>query len=489
MVTTLLSIIGSLLTLGLLPLSDEEKVNQPPKDPVGIWEGTLNVGALKLRLGFQIRRDGEKWSATMDSPDQGAVDIPLSPPKWTDNALTLELPAARLSFTGKLSPDGQELHGTFKQGGLELPLTLRRVAAKTALRRPQEPKPPFPYRAVDVTFDNPKAAGVKLAGTFTIPQGTGPFPAVLLISGSGQQNRDEELYGHKPFLVLADHLTRHGFAVLRYDDRGVGQSKGPVVEATTADFAIDAEAGFDWLRQRPEIDARAVGLIGHSEGGSIAIMIAARRAEVAFVILLAGPGTSGAEILQHQVEMLARAEKVSDADVRLRGELQAILNKLAIELETAEFRKQASAALRERLQQASPAELRRLVPTKSAAEVSVDEVLRELDPQLQYLTTPWMRFFLRYDPRVDLRRIKCPVLALGGELDLQVAAKENLAEIETTLKQTGNGDVSTIVVPKVNHLFQTAQTGSPAEYGRIEETISPQVLKIITDWLRERTRK
>jgi pimeloyl-ACP methyl ester carboxylesterase len=489
MVTTAFSIVSGVFSLTLLVLAGEDKVVQVPTEPVGIWEGTLNVGDSKLRLVFQLRRNGDKWSATMDSPDQGAVDIPLSPPIWKDNLLTLELPAAKLCFSGRLSADGRELQGTFKQEGLEVPMTLRRVAAKTAPRRPQEPKPPFPYQAVNVTYDNPKAARVKMAGTLTLPKGVGPFPAVLLISGSGQQNRDEELFGHKPFLVLADHLTRYGFAVLRYDDRGVGQSSGPVAEATTADFASDAEAGFDWLRQRPEIDARKVGLIGHSEGGLIAAMIAARRSEVAYVILLAGPGMSGAEILRHQVERLARAEKLPEADIRLRSEMQAILTKLAVELEAAEFPKQAAAALRERLQQASPAELKRLVPTTTATEITVEEVVRQIEPPTQSLTSTWMRFFLRYDPRADLQRIQCPVLALGGELDLQVAAKENLSQIERALKQSGNGDVTTVVVPQVNHLFQTAQTGSPAEYARIEETISPQVLTMMTNWLRERIRK
>lgn len=466
--------------------------DKPATGPVGTWEGTLNISGTKLRLAFEIKAAGENFTATMDSIDQGAKGIPLSPPVWKDDTLTLELPAAKLTYTAKLSADGQELQGTFKQAGMELPLTLKRVKAKTELKRPQDPKPPFPYRVEEVTFENPQAQGVTLAGTLTLPAGTGPFPAAILISGSGPQDRNEEVFGHKPFWVIADYLTRQGIAVLRYDDRGVGKSKGNFATATSRDFATDAEAALTFLQARADIDGKKIGFIGHSEGGIIAPMIAARKPQVAFIILLAGPGLPGADIIRRQVVLVSKAEGIPEAATKLQGELQDELLTLAMtETDAQEFKKKATALLRDRLGKLSPAELKGVVPPgvkpKSGdSAVTVDELVKQSEPQLQALLSPWMSFFLKHDPRPELRRVKCPVLALNGELDLQVPAAENLAEIEKALKEAGNTDVTIKLLPKLNHLFQPTQTGKVSEYINIEQTIHPEVLELMAGWLKER---
>jgi pimeloyl-ACP methyl ester carboxylesterase len=483
-------LLGLLWWLPIVALAGME--DKPAAALVGIWEGTLDVAGSKLRLIFEIKAAGEKLTATMDSLDQGAKGIPLSPPVWKDGTLTLELPAAKLTYSARLSADGQELRGTFKQSGLELPLTLKRVQAKTVLKRPQEPKPPLPYREEEVTFENPQAPGVTLAGTLTLPAGPGPFPAAILISGSGPQDRNEEIFGHKPFWVIADHLTRQGVAVLRYDDRGVAKSKGNFATATSKDFASDAEAAFAFLQARKEIDGKKIGFIGHSEGGLIAPMIAARKPDVAFLVLLAGPGLPGADILRRQVVLVAKAEGADDDATRLLTQVQDDLLRLAAtETDAQAFRKKATAQMRERLEKLSPAELKRLLPPgvkpKSGdGEVTVDELVALAEPQLQGLLAPWMSFYLKHDPRTELRRVKCPVLAMNGELDLHVQAAENLAEIEKALKEAGNTDVTIKLWPKLNHLFQPTQTGKISEYVNIEQTIHPEVLELMAGWLKQR---
>ncbi|HMP01285.1 MAG TPA: alpha/beta fold hydrolase [Gemmatales bacterium] len=488
-----------LMTLMLLviPVYSFGADDPPPQktdvqSPAGLWEGTLQVGAVKLRLAFEIKADGDGFKATMDSIDQGAKNIPLSEASWKDDTLTLALKEANLTYAGKLSADGSELSGRFKQGGFETTLVLKRVTKRTELKRPQEPKPPFPYRAEEVAFENPKASGVKLAGTLTIPEGSGPFPAVILISGSGPQNRDEEILGHKPFWVIADHLTRRGFAVLRYDDRGVAKSTGDFKSATSADFSTDAEAAFDFLRTRTDIDGRKIGFAGHSEGGLIAPMVAARRPEVAFLVLLAGPGMTGKEILKDQIVLVAKAEGASDALVAISVAMQQkLMDLLAEESDNAKLAERAKILAREFMAQLTPEQRREL--RKAQGKLGEADESDEDDPvqsaQLEAMATPWFRYFLTYDPRTDLRKVKCPVLALNGEFDVQVPAWQNLDEIAKALREAGNPDVTTKLLPGMNHLFQTTTTGKVSEYATLEETFSPIALDVIGSWLAERFQK
>jgi uncharacterized protein len=262
----------------------------------GDWMGSLDVNGNPLRIALHLKHNDGRWSGTFDSPDQNASGIPMDQVEVDGNKLVWKMAGAGIVYEGAFDPATGAISGTLSQGGGKLPLQFKHAAAPPVLTRPQEPKPPFPYVSEAVSYPNPQAEGVRLAGTLIRPKGPGKFPAVLLITGSGPQNRDEEIMGHKPFLLIADFLARHGIAVLRVDDRGVAESTGNFATATSADFATDAAAGVQFLLKRPEIDPQHIGLIGHSEGGAIAPMVAVRVPEVAFLVLLAGPGVPGDEI-------------------------------------------------------------------------------------------------------------------------------------------------------------------------------------------------
>jgi len=449
------------------------------KGIVGIWEGRL-AGAMTLTFTVRESGVGGPLSGTLSVLEQGGKPLLLKETTFaaTDGAVTFAEPDLGLKVAGKLSADGSKIEATFTQRGQSLPLTLERKAAATVLRRPQEPEPPFPYREVPVEFENPKAPGVRLAGTLTIPAGKGPFPAALLLSGSGAQDRDETILGHKPFKLIADHLTRRGVAVLRVDDRGAGGSTlGPDPEKlTTADFAVDARAAVGFLKGRPEIDGGRIGLIGHSEGGIIAPMVAAEPSSgIAFVVLLAGTGVPGDRALLEQNTAMARAAGVA-AD---RIETGRNINRRVYEVVRAEA---DPAKRRERLLVVIGEESKKLPPAER------DALSAALRDEVRALGLPWFRFFLTHDPAPVLRKVTCPVLALNGGKDLQVLASQNLPAVEAALKAGGNKDVTVKELPGLNHLFQTAKTGLPDEYGSIEETFAPAALKLLGDWVVEKTK-
>jgi pimeloyl-ACP methyl ester carboxylesterase len=467
------------LTLGLFGADDPKGVAVSQAHKEQVWEGKLPIGAgLSLRLVLRVTTDADgKQVATIDSPDQGAKGLKVDSVSVDKTTLTFEMKNQLTRYEGAINPEGTEAKGTFAQGGAKLPLTLKRTEKATELRRPQTPKAPFPYRAEDVTYRN-EAGGVTLAGTLTLPEGSGPFPAALLISGSGAQDRDETIFEHKPFLVIADALTRKGVAVLRVDDRGVGGSTGSTGKSTSEDFAGDVLAGVEYLRSRKEIDARGIGLIGHSEGGVIAPMVAARSGDVAFLVLLAGTGLPGDEILKLQNRLILKAV---GADERTIDRQLAFLDKMGAVVRAERDAKAAEPKLRALLDE--------LKAGLSAAEQKEFEAMGSVaETQLKVMASPWMRFFLTYDPRPALAKVRCPVLALVGEKDLQVPPRENLAEIEKALKAAGNRKVNVQQVAGVNHLFQTSQTGSPAEYATIEETIAPAALDTIVGWVVEQGR-
>jgi pimeloyl-ACP methyl ester carboxylesterase len=432
-----------------------------PADIAGDWLGTLSLGAIKLRIVFHITSTPDGLKATMDSPDQNATGLPVSSVQLNGASLKLESEKLHGEFNGTVSQDLASIDGTWKQGG-SLPLVLKRTKNAAEWQRqprPQEPARPYPYRDEDVVYKN-KVAGNELAATLTIPSGKGPFPAVVLITGSGPQDRDESLMGHKPFLVLADHLTRKGIAVLRADDRGTGKSTGDFATATTADFATDTEAGIAFLKTRPEIDQRRIGLIGHSEGGIIAPMIAARNHDVAFIVMMAGSGVPGDEIITAQSELIAEAMGQShEAAQKVAATQRSILAIVKQNQDDAAREKQ----LRERL--------------------ALDMTEPQLGASIKQLSSPWMRYFVTYDPATALSKVKCPVLALNGEKDLQVPPKQNLPVIRKALEAAGNKNFETDELPGLNHLFQTAKTGSPGEYAQIDETIAPSALEKISGWI------
>ncbi len=406
--------------------------------------------------------------STLDSPDQGAMGLPVSSVTFSNDTLRLELKSLGAGFVGRMSDDGTRIAGEWHQSGQSIPLTIARADSTPEPRRPQEPRPPYPYATEDVRYPG-GADGVTLAGTLTRPIGAGPFPCVLLITGSGPENRDEFVFGHRPFLIVADHLTRHGIAVLRVDDRGVGSSTGTTARATSEDFAADVLAGVRFLRARADIDAKRIGLVGHSEGGLIAPMVATRSKDVAFVVLLAGPGVPGEQVLYAQGEAISRVMGRSEPDIAQQRRVQQRLFAIAeADLD--------SAAVDARVREAFRAE-------------HVDSPVAEsqIPTSIGMARSPWFRFFLTYDPRPVLRRLRCPVLALNGSKDVQVPAKQNLPEIEKALKAGGNRDFETRELPGLNHLFQTCTTCAPTEYARLEETFAPVALEAMTEWIRAHT--
>ena len=467
-----------------LTLVKKAKASPDPDAIVGkeqLWEGKLAVGAgLSLRLVVHVGKNAAgKLVATMDSPDQGSKGIKASSVTTDAETLKFEIKAIGGKFEGKLSKDGKEATGTWTQGGGTIPLTLRKTDKVAELRRPQTPKAPFAYETEDVSYPN-KAGGVSLAGTLTKPKGAGPFPAVIMISGSGAQDRDETLFEHKPFLVIADDLTRRGVAVLRVDDRGVGGSTGDTAKSTSEDFAGDVLAGIAFLKTRPEIDRKKIGLIGHSEGGVIAPMVAVKSTDVAFIVLLAGTGLPGDEILQLQGRLIGKALAKKGEDAALESQL-AFQKRFLEVAKTEPDLKKASAKMKEIY-----AEMKAAMPEKERKELG--DVESMVTAQLDQLNGPWFRYFLTYDPRPTLAKVTCPVLALVGEKDLQVPPRENLTEITKALKVTKNGPTVVKELTGLNHLFQTCKTGSPGEYAEIEETIAPSALKEIGEWVEARTR-
>ena len=354
-----------------------------------------------------------------------------------------------------------------------LPQVEANVFAKpTRAPRPQEPKRPFPYVEEEVTYEN-RPAGVKFAGTFTRPRGTGPFAAVLLITGSGPQDRDEAVFGHRPFLVLADYLTRRGVGVLRVDDRGVGGSTGNTMEATSEELAADVLAGLEFLKKRADVNPRRIGLIGHSEGGLIAPFVAVRSPDVAFIVMMAGPGLSGEEILYRQGAALLKS---TGADERKLARQRSLQERLFTVVKRETDRARAEKALREVIREES-------AKLSDEEKKGMGDLAAVAEGQLDMVLSPWFRFFLMYDPRPTLMKVRCPVLAVNGEKDVQVLPRENLAAIGEALKAAGNKDYTVKELPGLNHLFQTCRTGALAEYSEIEETIAPAALEVIGDWV------
>ena len=451
---------------------------QTEKSIEGNWLGTLEFSGLKMRIAFKVNRNGEEYTAKFDSIDQAMKDLDV------DSVILegglVKFVATKLGFTyeGKLNETGNEIAGNLKQGPAAFPLVLKRVSELPTIGRPQDPKKPYPYIEEEVSYRNEKD-NVKLAGTLTLPSTSGTYPAVILITGSGGQDRNETIAGHRPFLVLSDALTRKGIAVLRVDDRGVGGSDLGAPTVTTENYATDVLAGVAYLKSRKEINPKQIGLIGHSEGGMIAPMVAARSEDVAFIVMLAGLGQTGADVLYMQTELLQKATGIPAA---VSARSIALMKTIHQILRTQSDKKVAEQQIRDAI-------------SKSAAEVPEDQktafapIKTTMETQVPMYISDWFRFFSSFDPQPTLKKVRVPVLALNGELDLQVPWKENLDLIAAALKAGGNKDYTVKSFPKLNHLFQTSQTGALSEYGKIEETMSPQVLETIAAWILEHTQK
>lgn len=442
------------------------------------WQGSV-VG-LGFIVTFAPEEDGSGYKASLDIPAQGLSGAELTDVVYSETEIVFTLsiaPPNGATWRATRQVGEKTAEGEFEQGGNVVPFTMELVPDGKVLgpRRPQTPEPPFAYDEREVAYTS-EADGTKLAGTLTVPREDGPFPAVLLITGSGAQNRDEEIFGHKPFLVIADHLTSNGIAVLRVDDRGIGGSTGDMSIATSEDFASDVLAGVHFLAGQSEIDPSRIGLIGHSEGGIIAPMVAAASDDVAFIVLLAGSAIPGRDLMIMQLAAVQRSIGRPEGNVDQQVEAQRSLLELASE--GAGFLALTAAV----------AELTRIQLSNvvEGQRPSTEELKPAIEAQARLLTTPWWRFFLTYDPRTALREVQCPVLAINGSLDVQVPPGPNLDAIRDALAEAGNDDITVEELGGLNHLFQTATTGSPTEYGEIEETFAPAVLDLITSWVLQR---
>lgn len=466
---------GGTFTQGIdLPLIF--KRGKAPTKPVihgldGNWQATLPRNGVDLRLILHIKTGRNGTLVTLDSPDMMAYSLPVSGFSRRDHIVSFKVVAAAVHFKGRLSEDNSSLKGVWsRQGQVETGVTFvrfRETADVQDRKRPQLPKEPFNYTVEEVFIPNPQVEDVTLAGTLTLPQGKGPFPAVVLISGSGPQDRDETFMGHKPFFVLADHLTKQGITVLRYDDRGFGASTGVFGSANSKDFASDATAVVGFLKTRPEIKQNAIGLVGHSEGGLIASIATPGNKDIGFIILLAAPGTDTIRLSHSQRRLLGRSQGVLEKDIeRATPVIDKMLKMVATATGKADVEKKLNALL-------TPDMLKAL----GAGEDRRDYLI-------QQYSSNWYRYFLKYDPADFLPRIEVPVLALNGALDQQVPATENLKGIEAALKH--NRDATIQRLEGLNHLFQTAKTGTLGEYGDLEETFAPLALHMISDWINTR---
>lgn len=438
----------------------------------GTWNATINRNGADLRFVLRVRTTSAGTVALFDSPDQLAMGLPVQDLVRDGQTVRFKLSASAATYEGTLSQDQSKLAGTLTTAGQPaVPVTFTRGSASAVAeppKRPQTPKAPFPYTVEEVAFDNAEQSGVRLAGSLTLPAGKGPFPAAILITGSGQQDRDETLMGHKPFAVIADYLTRRGIAVLRFDDRGAGKSTGNYAAATSADLATDANAAFAYLRTRKDIRANAIGFIGHSEGGMIGPIAMASNKDVAFLVMLAGPGTGLEQLLLSQRRLIGATMGMSEAEINRAEPVIASL-----------FKGLASGATYEEGLAAAKAALTPEAMQALGVPADTDKSL-----VMAQIGNPWFRYFLKYDPAPNLRAITVPVLALNGSLDRQVPPVENLAAIKAAT--SANKDVTIVELPGLNHLFQTAKTGAVGEYAQIEETMAPAALEQMAGWIEKR---
>ncbi len=441
---------------------------------IGIWQGKLQIQTVELRIVFHISKENEEFIVKLDSPDQGVRGIPVTEVKIEGDSFRFDIESVMGHYTGFYDNEHVQLNGTWNQMTLSLPLILNKTDEIEKPKRPQTPQPPFPYKEEEVIYEN-KEADITLAGTLTLPDGEGPFPAAILITGSGQQDRDETIFEHKPFWVIADYLTRRGIAVLRVDDRGIGGSTGDFSKSTTEDFASDVIAGINYLLSRKEIDNKKIGLIGHSEGGIIAPMVAAKTDNVAFIVMLAGTALTGEEILLLQSELISVASGVPPNII----ERIMTINKQLY----SDVKRSGDVVVAERRTRES---IIRFRDELTEEEKNIPMFSEEyLNSQIKTILSPWFRYFLTYDPRPTLEKITVPILALYGEKDLQVPPKQNLTELEKIFSADPIRKYKIMELEGLNHLFQKAETGTPNEYGLIEETFSPDALKIIGDWIEE----
>lgn len=430
---------------------------------IGPWQGELDIQGMKLPLILHVNKDGENLKSTLDSPKQGAKDLAVSKTEFVNNELKFEATNLGVSYKGTLK-DGK-IEGTFSQGGMQLPLTFVKSTGenKTVFNRPQTPKEPFDYKTEEVTFVNPIDKNT-LAGTISIPKNFKNSDKILvMITGSGKQNRDEELFGHKPFAVIADDFAKKGIATLRLDDRGIGGSSKGKDDDTSANFATDISTAVDFLVKK---GYKNIGLIGHSEGGMIAPIVSTTNKNVKFLVLMAGPGTQLDELLLKQNESAGKLAGMSDKDLaEAKIGNQKIYN----------FIKNYKGNNYE-------TDLKNFMTENFKGKMTDAEINQTVNQTKKN----WFRYFIKFNPDHYLSKIKIPVLALNGSKDFQVPAKDNLAAIKKSLTKAGNKNFEIAEMEGLNHLFQECKTGAFSEYADIEQTISPKVLEKMSSWILKR---
>jgi len=448
------------------------------KNIAGIWEGKMQVTSFSLRIVFHFEKANDgTYSGKMDSPDQGARGVACENVSLKNDSVIVTIKKGAY-FKGHMLNDSL-IDGNWEQGGKKIPLTLNKESAVSKNPdRPQTPKPPFNYNSEDLEYDNADKT-VHLGATFTYPKGNGPFPTAILITGSGQQDRDETIMGHKSFFVIADYLTKKGYAVLRVDDRGMVKSTGDLSKATSADFANDVETSLNYIKNRKEVDQKKIGLIGHSEGALIACIIASRNADINFVIMLAGQGIKGEDILVKQDEDVLKSYGLPS---KIVAEYSIIYKKVIADVlaekDTAILFQKVINDYKEWKAGQSESTLKAL---KLSTDNSNDNKIAK-DFVLGF-TSPWMRYFLVTDPQPMMEKFTCKVLALDGSKDLQVNASINLAAIKKTLKKSKSPVYDTKEIPGLNHLFQHCKKCTVEEYAELEETFAPEALEIMGNWL------
>ncbi|MFY0592811.1 alpha/beta hydrolase family protein [Roseivirga sp.] len=444
------------------------------QEVTGDWYGELGAGARKMQFIFHISKTAEGLETTMDIPIRSLKGIKTQKTTFIKDQLHIDGKNFGFEYKGVYDSATKQMNGHMIEGPNQVPLNLKQEEIELIAKkvRPQEPIAPYPYQSEDVKFQNEKD-NVTLAGTITIPNTAGKHPVAILITGSGPQNRDEEIFGHKPFLVLADHLTKLGVAVLRYDDRGVNESTGIFTDATTADFATDVESAISYLKTRNDIDVNQIGLIGHSEGGIIAPLVASKSNDVNFIVLLAGTGVSGYETSRIQARTL-RGGPVPDEEAFDKFITDA-LDIASADGDVAEIQKELTGFYNN-----SP-----FFNAMAGDSPQKEQIVKGL---VEMRTTKWIRHFYHYNPADVLEKVSCPVLSLNGTKDQQVVADINQKGIREALVKGGNKDFEVIALEGMNHFFQVAETGAMNEYDNIEETMSPKVLNLVSDWILSRVK-
>ena len=447
------------------------------KKYVGLWEGKMNVG-VEVRIVFKISlAEANKLTASFDVPDQGLKDVKVSSVEIINDSLKLEISQFNASYAGILENDSL-INGRFQQQ-MSMPLQLKKIQQIIEKVRAQTPVPPFPYKSEDIVYKS-RDNSISYGATITIPNGKGPFPAVMLLTGSGQQNRDEEIGGHKPFAVIADHLTKNGFVVLRADDRGMGKTTGDVVTATSYDFAQDASRGFDYLLNRKEVNKKKIGFIGHSEGGMIAQLLGAERSDINFIVSLAGPGSKITQLMNEQNRAIFEKAGLSKEYIDQYAILYDSMLQIIIQHDKYSFDSVLSQTLTKWIESTLSNVV--LFTTGIKDENSKKEFISSSSA---LANNDWFRYFIRYNPEEQIKHFKGHYLALNGDKDIQVLSKSNLQALEAALK---NGKAKSYEIHELkglNHLFQECIKCTTYEYVELDQTISPTVLDLMTSWLKK----